>query len=190
MRCAERGNLRITRAAGLVSAVLVTSALGACATTGPLERSPEVATAPVQGQRDANVALVRTFLDEVVNRGRFELVDQLWAPDMVWRGGSQGEVHGRDVYRRMLEASVGGSFTNMRLEILDIIADGDKVVVRFTNSGDQTGPFAGHPATGRHAVWEGIGIYRIENGRIAEAWFSEDWLGMFQQLGFMDPSGR
>lgn len=189
MRYAEPRRSTIMRTA-VFAAVLVTSALGACAAPGAIERQAQAAPVPAGSERAANVAIVRTFLDEVVNKGRFELVDQLWAPDMVWRGGSQGEVHGRDVYRRMLEASVGGSFTNMRLEILDIIADGDKVVVRFTNSGDQTGPFAGHPATGRHAVWEGIGVYRIENGRIAEAWFSEDWLGMFQQLGFTDSSAH
>lgn len=182
MPCVDRRRL-IARSSGAVLAALALTVVGA-----PTAAQAEDRQAATSAEaRAANIAVVTTFLEEVVNRGRFELVDQLWAPDMVWRGGSQGEVHGRETYRRMLEASVGGSFTRMRLEIKDVIADGDKVVVRFTNSGDQTGPFMGRPPSGRHAVWEGIGIYRLADGRIAEAWFSEDWLGMFLQLGFIDP---
>jgi predicted ester cyclase len=57
-----------------------------------------------------------------------------------------------------------------------------KVVVRFVNSGTQTGPFMGVPASGRRAEWLGIGIYRVVGGRITEAWFGEDILGMLLQL--------
>lgn len=131
----------------------------------------------------ANVVIVRRFLDEVVNGGRFELVDQLWASDLVWRGASLGELRGIEAYRKALESSVGGSFTGMRLDIKDVIASGDKVVVYFTNSGTNTGPFLGRPATGKYAIWEGIGIYRIADGKIAEAQFVEDILGQQQMLG-------
>ena len=144
--------------------------------------SPRVVAEPA-ADRVRNVALVRRFLDEVVNHGRLDLIDELWTPEMIWHGGSMGEVKGRAAYRRMVLAAVGGSFTDMHLDVKDVIADGDKVVVRFTNSGANTGPFMGQPASGKKAVWEGIGIYRIENGQIAEAWFSEDILGMFTQLG-------
>jgi len=60
---------------------------------------------------------------------------------------------------------------------------GQKVVVRFTNSGTQTGPFLGALPTGRHAEWPGIGIYTVTNGKISEAWFGEDVLGVLLQLG-------
>lgn len=133
----------------------------------------------------ANAAVVTRFLTEVVNGSRFELIDQLWAPDLLWHGGSLGEVRGISAYRKMMEASVGGAFTGMRLDIKDVIDSGDKVVVRFTNSGTHTGVFMGYPATRKHVVWEGIGIYRIRDGKIAEAWFSEDLLGMFMNLGLL-----
>lgn len=131
----------------------------------------------------ANVAVVKRFLDEVVNGGRFELVDQLWADNLIWHGASLGEVHGIDAYRKALKSSVGSSFTSMHLDIKDVIANGDKVVVRFTNSGDNTGSFMGRPATGKYAIWEGIGIYKVVGGKIAEAWFVEDILGQQQMLG-------
>ncbi len=56
------------------------------------------------------------------------------------------------------------------------------MVVRFTNSGSQTGPFLSTPATGRYAEWLGIGIYTVTDGRITEAWLGEDILGMLRQL--------
>jgi predicted ester cyclase len=45
----------------------------------------------------------------------------------------------------------------------------------------------GNPATGKHAEWLGIGIYTVRDGRIAEAWFAEDILGMLQQLDAVAP---
>lgn len=145
--------------------------------------SGAVAFAAQPGGAAGNIAVVTRFLTEVVNGGRIDIVDQLWARDMVWRGASMGEVHGIEAFRKGLEASVGGGFSGMHLDIKDIVADGDKVVVRFTNSGTNTGPFMGYGATGRHAEWEGIGIYRVVDGKIAEAWFVEDMLGLQRALG-------
>ncbi|MFD9735520.1 alpha/beta hydrolase fold domain-containing protein [Umezawaea sp. NPDC059074] len=127
--------------------------------------------------------VVRAFIDEVVNGGDLDRIDDLWAPDLVWHGGSLGEVHGIEDYRTMLTAAKTGSFTGMELTVHELIAAGDQVVVRFTNSGTQDGPFLGLPATGKHAEWLGVGIYTVRNGRITEAWFAEDVLGMLLQLG-------
>lgn len=132
-----------------------------------------------------NIALVKQFLEQVVNNGKFELVDSLWAKDMVWHGGSMGDIHGLAAYKASLKASVSGSFTNMHLQIRDIVSAGDKVIVYFENSGKNVGPFMGFQATGKNAAWDGMGIYQIKNGRISQAWFSEDLLQMFKQLGYV-----
>jgi len=132
-----------------------------------------------------NIHLVKRFINEVVNGGHIDLIDQLWANDMVWHGGSLGEIKGRTDYKNMTKAAVGGAFTGMHLKILDIVASNDKVVVYFQNSGKNEGNFMGHPATGKKAEWDGMGIYRIENGQIAEGWFAEDLLQMFNQLGII-----
>jgi acetyl esterase len=128
-------------------------------------------------------AVVRRFLDEVVNGGDLSALDELWAADLAWHGGSMGDIHGIDAYRAFLSASAAGAFTGMRLDVQAVITADDQVVVRFTNSGTQTGPFMGTQPTGRHAEWLGIGIYTVRDGKISEAWFGEDILGMLLQLG-------
>jgi predicted ester cyclase len=65
----------------------------------------------------------------------------------------------------------------MHLDINEIVTADEKVVVRFTNRGTNTGAFMDHPATGKHAQWLGIGIYTVRDGRITEAWFAEDIVG-------------
>jgi predicted ester cyclase len=136
---------------------------------------------PCQGASEP-VAVVGRFIDEVINGGDAAALPELWAEGLVWHGGSLGEIHGLDAYREMFEAAASGAFTGMRLDVDDIVTAGDKVVVRFTNGGTQTGPFMGFPATGRDARWLGIGIYEVRGGRIQEAWFAEDILGMLLEL--------
>jgi limonene-1,2-epoxide hydrolase len=128
-------------------------------------------------------AVVRRFLEEVVNGGRHESIDDLWSADLVWRGGSLGEIHGIEDYKAMMSVSAAGAFSAMHLSIHDIVASGDKVVVRFTNSGTQVGPFMGFAPTEEYAEWLGIGIYTVRGGKITEAWFAEDIFDMLLQLG-------
>lgn len=132
---------------------------------------------------DTNVAVVRRFLDEIVNGGKTELLGDLWADEMTWNGGSMGTLHGIEEFKAFNAANSGGAWENMHLAVEEIIAQGDKVVVRFTNSGKNVGAFMGSPATGKTATWLGIAIYTVVDGKITEGWFGEDILGMFLQLG-------
>ncbi len=136
-----------------------------------------------KSQVDANVRVVTRFLTEVVNGKRFDLVEELWAPNMIWRGASMGEVHGVKAFQKGLASDVDVTFRDMKLEIKDIIAAGDKVVVYFTNSGINVGPYRGQPATGKYAIWEGMGIYRLDDGKIVEGTFCEDLYGQLLMLG-------
>ncbi|QEC78528.1 alpha/beta hydrolase fold domain-containing protein [Mucilaginibacter ginsenosidivorax] len=142
-----------------------------------------VTAAGLKNDTTKNIAIVKKFINEVVNGGHLEQVDQLWAPDMTWKGGSLGEIDGIDNYKKFLAANVGKAFTQMHLDVKEVIASGDKVMLRFTNSGHNTGSFMGMKPTGKKAEWTGMGVYRIRNGKIAEGWFSEDILQMYQQLG-------
>ena len=130
-----------------------------------------------------DAAVVRRFIDEVINGGRLELVDELWSKDLAWHGGSLGELRGLEAYKTFLGAAASGAFSGMHLAVHDIVAADGKVAVRFTNSGTQTGPFMGVPPTGRRAEWLGVAIYSVVDGKIADAWFGEDVLGMMLQLG-------
>lgn len=136
--------------------------------------------------RDPTSVVLR-FVDEVINGGDLALVDELWAHDLRWHAGSLGEVSGIAAYKAQLAAAVDGAFRGMRLRVHDVIADEAMVVLRFTNSGEHVGEFLGVPATGRHVEWSGIGIYRVEHGKIAEAWFAEDMLGLTQAMATAPP---
>jgi predicted ester cyclase len=73
--------------------------------------------------------------------------------------------------------------------IEDVVAEGDRVVVRWTNSGTHIGVFAGIPPTGRSFVIAGIDIYRVADGKLAEHWHVVDQLAMMAQLGLLpEPS--
>ncbi len=72
----------------------------------------------------------------------------------------------------------------------DVIAEGDKVVVRVAGTGTHQGEFQGIPPTGRRVTANGMGIGRIVGGRIVEAWAAYDALGLMQQLGAVPASER
>ena len=131
---------------------------------------------------EANVAVVRRFIDGAVNGGDLSVIAETWTEDVTWEGGSLGTFEGREAYTAFMSANVEGAFEGMHVTIYDVIARDDKVVLRFTNSGTNVGPFLGRPATNRHAEWLGIGIYTVRDGRITEGWFAEDIAGMLMQL--------
>jgi acetyl esterase len=138
-------------------------------------------------QEERNLAVVRRFIDGAVNGGDLAVIDETWAEDMVWHGGSMGTFEGRDAYKAFAAANTSGAWDDMHLEVHDVITRGDKVVLRFTNAGTNVGPFMGAPATGKRAEWLGVGIYTVRDGRIAEAWFAEDLLATLLQLDAIAP---
>ena len=74
---------------------------------------------------------------------------------------SPGDIHGLAALKAHMAASASGAFTGMHLTVQDIVPAGNKVAVRFTNSGTQTGPFMGAPPTGKHAEWPGKSHNRL-----------------------------
>lgn len=130
-----------------------------------------------------NAALVHRFLQEVVNEGRAESIDDLMSADYVMHGGSLGDYVGLPAYKQFLAANGAGAFTDMHLEVTQTLTEGDHVYVLFTNSGTNTGEFMGMAATGRYAKWNGTALYRIENDRIAESTYVEDIFHLLLQLG-------
>jgi steroid delta-isomerase-like uncharacterized protein len=75
------------------------------------------------------------------------------------------------------------AFPDLRMTVEDQIAEGDKVVTRWTATGTHEGELMGAAATGKSTTVTGIGIDRFEDGMIVEAWLNWDTLAMFQQLG-------
>jgi predicted ester cyclase len=85
---------------------------------------------------------------------------------------------------------VPGSFPDLQMEIQELIAEGDKVVGRFTCSGTHLGAWLGQPPTGRRFERvDEVAIFRFRDGRIVDAWSLEDTLGRLRQLGLTDRHG-
>jgi steroid delta-isomerase-like uncharacterized protein len=138
---------------------------------------------------EQNKSFVRRFLEEVIVGGNMALLDQLFAADFHWHGNSFGDVQGLDNFKQVLNPFLS-AFSDLGIEIEDMVAEGDRVVCRFTARATHSGNFMGLPPTGKTAVWAGNPSYRLAGGMIVEEWFFEDHLGLFQQLGVIPPFGQ
>lgn len=130
---------------------------------------------------EENKANIRQFYEEVWNQGNLAAVDELTAADFVDQG-LLPPVHGLEALKQYV-GMYRAAFPDAHFTIEDMIADGDKIVVRFTATGTQHGDFMGIPPTGKHVTVTGISITRLEKGKVVEGWSSFDALGMLQQLG-------
>ena len=135
-----------------------------------------------------NKALYRRWFDDVVGRRDAELAEELLAPDYrLHFPGMTGPLD-REGHLRLLQA-FWAAFPDWQETVEDVVAEGDRVVIRVTGRGTHEGTFQGIPPTGRQVTATGVGVARIAGGRIAETWAAYDALGLLQQLGAV-PSGE
>ncbi len=137
---------------------------------------------------EENMALVRRYVEEVVNQRNLDLLDEILAPDFVEYGGDPDEASGVENLKQFFVMLRSG-FPDFQGTIEDLFAEGDKVVLRFAFRGTHQGEFMGIPPTGKQVTMAGIDIFRITDGKILELWGQEDMLGMMQQLGAVPEPG-
>jgi steroid delta-isomerase-like uncharacterized protein len=130
---------------------------------------------------EQNKTLVRRVIEEVYNQGNLSVVDELAASDLLIHMTSQ-EIRGREGAKQYVVALRAG-FPDLHMTIEDQIAEGDRVVTRWTARGTHTGQFQGIPPTGKEVRVAGTDIDRIADGKTVECWGHVDELGMLQQLG-------
>ena len=106
--------------------------------------------------------------------------DDFHAPEFVFHGPS-GDMSLKE-YNEFMDTMVT-SFPDYKYTPEDIIAEGDKVVLRYTLTGTHQGNAMGIPPSRKKVKIEGIGILRIGGGKLVEAWFATDALGLMQQIG-------
>jgi len=134
---------------------------------------------------EENKAIVRQFYEQGATGARD---DELIAEDFVYHGPAMlGEVRGREGFKQVMGV-FRGAFPGFETTIEDMVAEGDRVVVRHTHHATQTGEFAGIPPTGKRVTVSGIEILRLRDGQIVEFWHMDDFLGLMQQLGAV-PAG-
>ena len=128
-------------------------------------------------------ALVRRFVEES-NKGRaaaMAVIDELFATNIVYHGGGGEEIRGLKDYKQSSESY--NALPDFHFTIDDMVAEGDKVAVRFTLTGTHKGEFMGRPPTNKKLTIWGINIYRVVGGKFVEGWERADTLGLMQQLG-------
>lgn len=126
-------------------------------------------------------AIVRRVIEQGTNAKDLSVFDELVSASFVDHeagpepGGPEGE-------KRLVEM-ITFAFPDWRWSIEDQIAEGDKVVTRYTARGTHRGEFMGIAPTGEQVEVPGINIVRIEGGKIVESWGNSDQLGMMRRLG-------
>jgi steroid delta-isomerase-like uncharacterized protein len=129
-----------------------------------------------------NEQLVRRFYAELWNEWRFDLVDELLAPQIEFRGSRGKVMTGRDAFRRYAEAT-RAAFADWHNEIDELIAVEDRVVTRMTWTGTHTGRLGSIEPTGAPVAYVGAGFFRVANGLIEEAWIVGDTHAFWRSLG-------
>jgi ketosteroid isomerase-like protein len=122
---------------------------------------------------EANKAVIRRLVAEVLNGGRLELIDELYAPELA--PAARGWI-----------LPFRASFPDVHMEIVELIAEGDKVVGRFTCAATHLGEWLGRAPTGRRFERvDEVAIFRLRDGRIVHTWSLEDTLSRLRQLGLI-----
>jgi steroid delta-isomerase-like uncharacterized protein len=132
-----------------------------------------------------NKQAVRRFYDDVVNGRNLDALDELLTPDGVDHTfGSQNPEQAKQFFGMIQQA-----FPDLRVEVHDVIAEGELVAARVTYTGTHQGEFVGIPATGRKTTTSGVDFFRMQDGRQAEHWGGPDMFSFLTQLGVMPGPG-
>jgi steroid delta-isomerase-like uncharacterized protein len=137
---------------------------------------------------EQNKAFVRNLLEEVINRRNLDIIDELVSPDYVGHA-SNPMMSTREGHKQFVMA-LHRAFPDIEMKVEDQVAEGDKVVTRWTARGTHKGEFMGIPATGKRGMTTGTDIDRIVNGKLVECWSNWDEMGLMQQLGVIPEPQR
>ena len=136
---------------------------------------------------EENKAVIRRFLKDFFEGGNLELVDELFAPDYVLHDPAvPGEVRGPEGIKQFV-SMYRSAYPDTHFTVEDQIAEGDRVVTRWTGQGTHEGELMGIPPTGNRVTVTGIEFDRVSDGKMQETWVNYDALGMMQQLGVIPP---
>jgi predicted ester cyclase len=119
-----------------------------------------------------NESVVRRSFEELWNAGDLAVVDDIVAPHHVHHIGDDVR-HGPEGVREMA-ANLREAFPDLHFVLDDLLCDVDRVAVRWTATGTQTGPFLDLEPTGRHARWTGMDMVRLHDGQLVELWANAD----------------
>lgn len=131
---------------------------------------------------EQNKTLMQRIYDEVVNEGKLDLIDELMADDFIEHEAFPGLSEGREGVKQFL-SMIRSAFDGFRMDVEDLIAEGDKVVAHITLKGTHSGEFMGIAGTGAAINVPAVDIIRFANGQAIEHWGVTDGMAMLDQLG-------
>src|ERR687894_2557249 len=129
-----------------------------------------------------NKTVAVRFNEDVWGRGDEAALEELLAPDFVEHDPLSGQSPDREGHRQIL-AAFRSAFPDLHVTTEDVVAEGDKVVSRWTARGTHQGDLMGVAPTGNRVEVMGVTISRIEGGKIVEEWDIYDALGMMEAIG-------
>ena len=135
---------------------------------------------------EKNKAIIRRLVhaEEI---GDWATADKLTAPNYVYHNPANPEVRTHEEHKQKVLIELRTAFPDLKITIEDIIAEGNKVVIRFSFSGTHKGEFIGIAPTNKRVTVPEVSIWRIVNGKLVEEWGFSDRLGFVLQLGVMPP---
>jgi steroid delta-isomerase-like uncharacterized protein len=137
-----------------------------------------------------NKAVARRWVEDLFNAGNLEVADEIIAPDHVHHDPTLPDISPGPEGQKQVVNLYRGAFTNAHISVEDHLAEGDRVVTRWTSSGTHQSELMGVAPTGNQVRITGITINRVSAGKIVESWTNYDALGMMQQIGAIPERGQ
>jgi len=131
---------------------------------------------------EENKEVVRRFVEEVLQKHNLSVIDDIISEDYLLHDPDGRQIKGPEGFRQLAQNNLVG-FPDVWYTINDIIAEDDKVVVRYTRTGTHTGEYRGIPPTGKQTTLPVAFFYRIADGKIIEAVGYSDSIRLLKQLG-------
>ncbi len=135
---------------------------------------------------ELNKTLVREFIEEAWNKGNLKFVDEHFSEDFVPHFLPPNLPANREGLKQHI-SMWQNAFPDFHGRVEDVIAEGDRVVLRWDFQGTNKGAFMGIPATGKEGRVTGISTFRVADGEVCEGWAESDALGLLVQLGLAQP---
>jgi steroid delta-isomerase-like uncharacterized protein len=132
-----------------------------------------------------NKEIVRSYIEEVFNKGILSAADQYLSPGFVDHNPFSPQQMSGPAGQRQVATLFREAFTGFHAALEDVIAEGDIVANRATIAGTQSGSIMGIPPTGRQVSWQAMTFFRLANGKIVERWSNHDLFGLLQELGVL-----
>ncbi len=132
---------------------------------------------------EANKQAARDFFEQIWNQKDESAIERFLPEDA--KGNDADFGSGREGFRRQWRQWVT-AFPDLHFEIVDLVAEGDKVLTRWILTGTHQGEYMGVPATGKQIRVEGMSLDRIDNGLVVEGFDGWDNYGFRRQLGLVE----